>query len=267
MNHEDWKHAPAGGNAISRISRLSLLLVGFATILSINGTATAQPSIGNCVLGHIAGGFGPFDYRTERNVNLTTVEQYHFTPEVENRIKGNTGTIGSDLDYTLRAFPNHHRALIAMMRLGEKLKTPQPPGARFSVECWFERALYFRPDDDIARLIYATFLVKNGRKPEAIKQLEATAKAAGNNGFTHYNIGLIYLDIKDYDQALAQAHIAYGLGVTKPELREKLESTGKWKEPDKTPVKPPPEVATQGAEAANPNGERALDPNNSGNEK
>lgn len=267
MNHEDWRLAPDLGNALSRIDRLSFLLAGFAIILSINGTATAQPSVGNCVLGHIAGGFGPFDYRTERNSNLTVVEQYHFTPQTENLIQDNNGTIGSDLDYTLRAFPNHHRALIAMMRLGEKLKTPQPPGARFSVECWFERSLYFRPDDNIARLIYATFLVKNGRKSEVIKQLEATAKAAGNNAFTHYNIGLIYFDIKDYDQALAQAHIADRLGFAKPELREKLKSVGKWKEPDETSTKPPSEVVIQDVDEAKPSDENMLAPNKSGNGK
>lgn len=267
MNREDWRQAPDRDNAWSRINHLSLLLAGFAIGLLINGTAAAQPAIGNCVLGHIAGGFGPFDYRTERNSNLTVVEEYHFTPEIENLIKGNTSTIGGDLDYTLRAFPNHHRALIAMMRLGEKLKTPQPPGARFSVECWFDRALYFRPDDDIVRLLYATFLAKNGRKPEAIKQLEVTAKSAGDNAFTHYNVGLIYFDIKDYDQALAQAHIAYGLGFGRPELREKLKSAGKWKEPDETSKKPPSEVVIQGLDAAKPNSESTLDPNKSGDGK
>ena len=62
-------------------------------------------------------------------------------------------------------------------------------------------------------------------------QLEAVVKTAGDNSFSHYNTGLIYFDIKDYDQALAQAHKAYGLGFLQPALRDQLKIAGKWKEP------------------------------------
>lgn len=234
MGHEDLRQAPDRGYMRPRINLVSFLLAVLATILSMNGTATAQ-GCGPIGRGGI-GTFGPFDYRTERNSNLTVVEEYHFTPEVENLIKGNTGTIGGDLSYTLVTFPNHHRALIAMMRLGEKQKTPQPAGSRYSVECWFERAVRFRPDDVIVRMIYSTYLNRHGRLADANRELKEAANYAKDDAFAHYNIGLHYFDLKNYDQALAEAHKASALGFTPTALRDKLISVGKWIEPTNTPA-------------------------------
>lgn len=78
------------------------------------GTSLAQEVDGGC--GALQNAFGPFDDRTARGYNLDVVGSYHFTPPVEALIRGASGTIGGDLDYTLRAFPNHHRALNATNR-------------------------------------------------------------------------------------------------------------------------------------------------------
>jgi len=92
--------------------------------------------------------------------------------------------------------------------------------------------LRFRPDDTTVRLIYATFLQKSAKEAEAIQQLELAIEAAGDNPFTHYNVGLVYFDLKRFDRALSQAHKAYGMGFVQPELREQLKSAGKWSEPE-----------------------------------
>lgn len=223
------------------------LIIGFSVSMLCAGLAFGQANPSSC--GPIENGYGPFDYRTQRD-NLKVVEQYHFTPTVESLISGSSGAIGGDLDYTLRASPNHHRALMAMMRLGEKLKSPQPTGARYSVECWFERALRFRPDDSTARMIYATYLAKSGREPETIKQLEIATQSAGDNPFTHNNIGLIYFDIKKYDSALVQAHKAYSLGFGQPTLRDRLKSVGKWKELDDSSTNNQAEIQKSGPTTA-----------------
>jgi tetratricopeptide (TPR) repeat protein len=123
-----------------------------------------------------------------------------------------------------------------MMRLGEKENTPKPNGSRYSVECWFDRALRFRPDDTTVRMIYSTYLSKNKRIPEAVAQLEQASTIAKDNSFTHYNIGLIYFDMKIYDQALAQAHRASALGFSRTELRDMLESVKQWQEPLVAPL-------------------------------
>ncbi|HAL39729.1 MAG TPA: hypothetical protein DCP03_17135 [Polaromonas sp.] len=207
-------------------------------IVTLTASFSALAQSGALACGELRSGYGPFDYRTDRD-KLGIVEQYHFTPEVEALIRGKSSIhIGQDLSYTLGTFPNHHRALMSMMRYGEKLKTPQPPYAEYSVECYFLRALRFRPDDTTVRLMYATFLNANARAPEAMQELEQVAKAAGDNPFTCYNMGLIYLDMKEYEKALALAHKAMALGFGQTGLRDKLMAIGKWRAPE---VPLPPE--------------------------
>ncbi|HSV51247.1 MAG TPA: tetratricopeptide repeat protein [Burkholderiaceae bacterium] len=215
---------------VLHLGRSVLAAAGLAATLAGTGPAFGQAASQAC--GSIANAFGPFDYRTERGQNLRLVEGAHFTASVESLVRGNTSVSpAGDLDYTLRAFPNHHRALMSAMRYGEKHKSPQPRDLRYSVECYFDRALRFRPDDSIVRMIFATFLSRNERNPEAIKQLEHATELAKDNPFTHYNIGLIYLEIKAYDKALVQAHKAYGLGFTQTALKDGLLAAGKWSEP------------------------------------
>jgi len=207
--------------------RLACLWIVFLATSS----AFAQTSGAGC--GSLANAYGPYDYRTDHD-KLPLVTGAHFTEVVESLIRGTTSKRpGGDIDYTLRAIPNNHRALIAMMRLGEKEKTPQPIGSRYSIECWFDRAIRFRPDDSIVRMIYSTFLNKNGRIQEATAQLGIATSYAKDSAFTHYNIGLHYFDLKNYDKALAQAHKAIELGFVQTDLRDQLRSVGKWTEPAK----------------------------------
>lgn len=226
-------------NAGSFFVALSLVASLFAATPAI-----AQVSAEYC--GSLANGFGPYDYRSDKytpthgdtashSLKRALVEGAHFTPRVENLIGAQSslqvGPPGGDLDYTLRAFPNHHRALMAVMRYGEKTGSPKPSGLRYDVECYFERAIRFKPDDTIARIIYSTYLTKNKRIPEAVAQLEQATRLAEDNAFTHYNIGLAYFDMKIYDKALDRAHKAMALGFERTELRDLLEKQGQWREP------------------------------------
>lgn len=224
---------------LTKTFALCLWLAGLALAFLASSSVFAQSGGGGC--GSLTNGYGPYDYRTDRD-KLPIVLGAHFTPEVEMLVRGTTNTTpGGDIDYTLRAIPNNHRALIAMMRLGEKEKTPQPRGSRYTISCWFERAIQFRPDDSIVRMIYSTYLNKNGRTPEATTQLEIATTYAKDSAFTHYNIGLHYFVMKNYDKALEQAHKAIELGFTQTALRDQLQSIGKWTEPaapDATPATP-----------------------------
>lgn len=184
-------------------------------------------AIGMC--GDLKNGYGPFDYRTDKD-RLGIVESFHFTPPVENLQHGNTSYIGGDLDYTLRAFPNHHRALYSMMRLGERSKSSQPEGARYPVECYFDRAIRFRPNDAQVHALYGFYLIKGKRLEEARKQFQAAEKLDPDDPQVLYNIGLGYADLKDYDKALQYAHKAYKAGVPFSGLRERLQQVGRWRE-------------------------------------
>lgn len=198
-----------------------------STIWGVHAHAQGVPN--NC--GSIANHYGPFDYRTQRD-KLKIVEEFHFTPEVEALIRGNT-TInpGPDIAYTLHTSPNHVRALMALVRLGEKMKTPQPPGVAFPVECYFDRAIRFEPDDTVVRILYAQFLNKHDRTGEALQQLDIAVSYAKDNAFSHYNIGLAYFDLRQFDKALAQAHKAAALGFERTELSDLLKGVNKWQEP------------------------------------
>lgn len=214
------------------------LLAGLLIAIFTSTPAFAQAVGSSCGTLSSPGQYGPYDYRTDRD-KLPIVLGAHFTPEVEALIRGKTGTRpGGDIDYTLRAIPNNHRALMAMMRLGEKEKTPQPSGSRYTIECWFERAVLFRPDDTIVRMIYSSYLNSKGRTPEANSQLELATAHAKDSAFTHYNIGLHYFDLKNYDKALVQAHKAMALGFGQTALRDQLQSVGKWTEPAALPASP-----------------------------
>ena len=172
--------------------------------------------------------YGPFDYRNERS-KLPIVENFHFTPSVESLLGGKSGTVLGDLDYTLRAFPNHHRALVAVLRLADRKKTPELTGT--AVDCYLERALVFRRDDVVVRMLYADHLGRTQRQAQALKHLEFVRTLAVDNPLTHYNLGLLYFQFGHYAEALAEAHSAMALGLMRLELVQKLKSVGQWSEP------------------------------------
>lgn len=192
--------------------------------------STAAAQTGAMACGSLENGYGPFDYRTQRS-KLKVVEDFHFTPEVEILARGKSGSLGGDLDYTLRASPNHHRALIALMRLSKRTGLPQPAQLPRPIECYFERAVRFQRDDPIPRMIYARYLGAQKRNEEAHQQLAAAASHADGNPLTHYNVGLIYVELKDHEHALEQAHQALALGLTTTALQDQLKAAGHWREP------------------------------------
>lgn len=179
--------------------------------------------------GAVTNAYGPFDYRTATKQQLQLVEHAHFTPGVERLTKGeSTAYVGGDLDYTLRAFPNHHRALMSMSKLSLRDNKPTPTGARFSIECYFDRAFRFQPDDAMPRLIAGLYLSKQGRRAEALENLDLAAQLSDGNANLHYNMGLAYFELKEIDKAVVHAKKAYDAGFPLPGLRNKLHQAGAW---------------------------------------
>ena len=206
----------------------TLLAAGLAGLASPAMAQYAEPE-NPC--GSLKNAYGPFDYRTRRDM-LGIVEGAHFNQATEMLVRPMGRHFGGDFDYTLRASPNHHRALVSLARYGEKVKLTQIPDARYTVDCYFDRAMRFATDDLIVRMIYAGHLIRTKREADALVHLDYVAqKAAPDNPFTHYNLGLLYLEIKRYDKALPQAHAAMKLGLPRTELRDALKKAGKWTEP------------------------------------
>jgi tetratricopeptide (TPR) repeat protein len=224
---------PAYSTPTRQIAR-TLVVAALATAASmaatIVGIAPAKAQSSPQLCGPLANHYGPFDYRTERG-RLRIVEEFHFTPGVEGLVRGRSGSLGGDLNYTLRTSPNHHRALLATMRFSERLKKLQPPDMEFTVECYLERAVRFKPDDTVSRALFAQYLGKLGRTKEAVAQLDVSVGFAKDNPLSHYNLGLLYAELGEFDKALVQAHTAIKMGLDRPDLKEMLVKAGKWQEP------------------------------------
>jgi hypothetical protein len=177
------------------------------------------------------GHYGPFDYVTQHG-SLLIVERFHFSPKVEALVGGESGYLGNDLAYTLKASPNHHRALLSLMRYGARTKSTQPPNIDRSIECYFDRAIRFKPEDTVVRSLYAMYLGQQlNRMADAERQLQAAVHFAADSGLSHHSIGLVYLEFKMYDQALAEAHAALKYGYPGTELSDALKLAGRWKAP------------------------------------
>jgi tetratricopeptide (TPR) repeat protein len=198
-------------------------------------SSQAHSQVNASICGPLKNHYGPFDYRTQKG-SLAIVEEYHFTPVVEALIRGESGYLDQDIAYTLHTSPNHHRALMALARLADRQKPAQLSHLTRPVECYFERAIRFKADDTVVRILYAQFLTKGGRKDEALYQLDTAITQANDNAFSHYNIGLAYFDLGLYDKALAQAHTATALGFDQTALADQLKAANKWQEPLPAPT-------------------------------
>src|SRR4249919_1218189 len=119
---------------------------GCALLLGIVLATTGIAHASEIDCGSLENAYGPYDYTNayDRANKIPIVEGAHFQPEVEALIRSPTvGTLMGALDYTLRAVPNHHRALAAVARYalggGSREKF-------YSAECYFDRAMRFKPD-------------------------------------------------------------------------------------------------------------------------
>ncbi|BCT69210.1 tetratricopeptide repeat protein [Nitrosospira sp. NRS527] len=203
---------------------MPFIVILVVSIISADLKAAPAPYCGEVIPGGAGGDYTNLDYRG----NLKTVEDYHFTPNVEKLISGNTGYIGGDLSYTLLLFPNHHRALAAMGKLALKEKTLKPSGSKYSVECFFDRAMRFKPTDGMVRMVYGNYLMKAGQIDKATEQLQIAAELQPENPTINYNLGLLYMQRKNYEQAKTYAKKAYELGFPLPGLKNQLIKAGKW---------------------------------------
>lgn len=211
------------------ISKIKFVIVVLSGLCTVSDMAFSNDSF-RC--GSLENAFGPFDYRIATPDNKRLVEGAHFTREVEQLIRGkNSSGPAGDLDYTLRVFPNHPRALNSMMEYTFRIKNEQPYGAQWPVWCYFVRAIRFQPDDPQVKMLYAIYLKRKGKLQESAAQLEEAQEFVEDNANLHYNMGLIYLDLGEFEKSLKHAHQAYLLGFPLEGLRNRLKRAGKWKDP------------------------------------
>ncbi len=212
------------------------LWMGLVATAALGGFAHADSDCGN-----LANAYGPFDYTNADHFNnkLGVVERFHFTSKVESLIEGESGALALDIDYTLRAFPNHHRALWSAAKL--QLQKGWSPGEHyFSAECYFDRAMNFQPKDGMVRMIYGIYLHKKHAYKDALVRYQEALELLPDSSEVYYNMGLLYVDLKDFANAKIAAEKAYGMGYPLPGLKNQLLRAGHWDKnasgkPAKTP--------------------------------
>lgn len=172
---------------------------------------------------------------------LRNVERYHYEPALKalqaRRYQGAQG----DLEFILRYFPNHPQALDKLGEVGLGLKRPDIAEQRF------RSAIERYPQHHETYVVYGTFLHRLGRVDAAIAQYQKALEINPDSPYGNYNLGLAYMDRKDYLQANLHAQRAYELGVSFPGLRKKLQQAGAWKPLENASGSPanPPSSAKQ----------------------
>ena len=243
MSAPSCTHAstPDAGRRLRACAAIAVLVAAPFAFLRAGAQGMDVPGCGS-----LTNAYGPYDYTNGADVrdHLPIVEQFHFDRGVES-LKGHAQSgpqnLGGDLAYTLRAFPNHHRALDAMGRYQLRAKQAPAPGARLTAECYFERAMAFAPRDGTVHMIYGIYLARKGDLNAALDRYLEALEMTPDSTEVHYNLGLLYADLKRYDDARDQAWIAYGAGFPLLGLRNKLARAGEWRDP---PPAPAPEATS-----------------------
>jgi tetratricopeptide (TPR) repeat protein len=215
---------------VSRL-RQCLIVLGYVTIAlsSVGHAQMTGERVGPC--GTLTNSYGPFDYTNPklRAEKLPIVEKHHFTAYVYNLEGGLTSrTPAGDLDYTLRAFPNHHLALEAMARLHRREKAEKLEDANFTLSCYFERAHKFAPSDPVVPIVEGVHFFAVGDLDTAENALLRALQISPQSPEAAYNLGLLYVRKGDFDHAMKYAEVAYDNGHPLPGLRNKLIEKGAW---------------------------------------
>lgn len=239
-----WASRPGMLRHRLRGGLLMLACIGLA-LYAWSAGARADESAANLKAqgcGSLENPYGPFNYNTARGrKHWPIVRNYHFTQEVRTLKHGSTGSLGHDLDYTLRAFPNQPAALYDMIVY--QLRDGYPNGGThetvgyYSAECYLKRAVVFAPHDGVVRMIYAIYWQRKGDDQKALKRYKQAEKRIkpARSAELYYNMGLLYFQLKDYNNAREYAKKAYKRGYPLSGLRQQLKSVHQWSEPSSGP--------------------------------
>ena len=168
----------------------------------------------------------PVDYRDPNETyKRNIVERYHFTPEIESLQKGLNGPLPGDIHYTLIQLVNHHRALQSMANW--QVKHPRKDTDEFyPADCYFERALAFTPNDALIYMIWGNYVYRIKEFDRAVLIYNRAEELAPNDPEVQYNLGLLHVELKNYDKAKEYAQKAYAQNYPLPGLRNKLKRAG-----------------------------------------
>jgi len=175
----------------------------------------------------------PLDFNDPADAeHVGGIEFNHLSRDVELLVRGVTSDSPvDDLAYILRQIPNHYRALVAMSNY--QLKNGYAAGQRgdvYAADCYFRRALNFRGNDPLIHFVYGIHLHRSGDLDQALSEYLIAKKIGPSNAEVHYNLGLLYVDLEQYELAREEAKSAYELGYPLAGLKGRLDRLGEWSE-------------------------------------
>lgn len=210
-----------------------VLLAAARTSWAVQAAAPARAGEDPVICASIGDLVSPNDYRLRDSTPQTRwgiqdVTHNHYDPAVQRMSQGEySRRVMADLDFLLRHWPNDLPGLEALIRYelaGGKAYEFAP------AFCYLERARAFAPDDVGVLLHEGYYFWKKKNNDRAIEIFKAALAIDPTSADAHYDLGLIYSDLGEYDQAVAHARVAYDAGYPLPGLKHKLQQTGHWTE-------------------------------------
>jgi tetratricopeptide (TPR) repeat protein len=139
--------------------------------------------------------------------------------------------------YSLRSDPGTgplHSTMVVNLAIVERER-----GDLASARQYLEEAKNENPSDPKPYIGLAIILRSEKQLREARNVLESGLEAVGDEALEmHYNLGLVCLELEDYECSLKHAQVAYAGGYPFPGLRNRLVEVGRWRE---SPGAPPAE--------------------------
>ena len=124
----------------------------------------------------------------------------------------------------LRYFPNHPKGLLLLAQMCAEGVTQH-----CDLDVVFEKAIATNPNVAGTYVTQGVYLHRVKRYREAIASYQRALAIDPDSLNGHYNLGLAYLETKQYDLANQEAQRAYALGAPFPGLRDRLKKSGQWK--------------------------------------
>ena len=204
---------------------LPLLALFTASTVFAASNQTIDNTTCGIIGGQLTGGvtsLGPWDYiKPATHVHLERVEGSYFPPQVEN-LSINPAQSALGAAKTLRIYPNHHRALYTVMRFYRDYPDLVDNSELYTMECLFTRASFFSPNDPMVYMLNGMHYHWNSDFISSKGKYLQAYNLDPKNPQVNYNLGLMYYDQGDYENAAKHADIAYRGGYPLQGLRKKL---------------------------------------------
>jgi len=163
--------------------------------------------------------------------DLNYHEYFHIQPAAKALSSGNLEwNVMNNLHFVLHKVPNDHRALALLV--GWDKAGGRDPNYKSPV-CYLTWAALFAPNDASVWNYGGYYFYQHKDLQRAKAWWEQALTIDEQNAEVHYNLGLLYADLGQFDDARQHAQAAYAAGYPLPGLREKLQRAGHWSEADR----------------------------------